>query len=74
MSNFSSFFIIICLLWEQRLMDYNLQTTLIFFHLVKIKKNLTEKRKYIHMNTDIIQHFLLHFIMGFDLRYRGTKI
>ena len=60
---------IIYIVWEQSLMDYNLQTNFIFFHFVMIKKNLTKKRKiYTH------SHFLLHFIMGFDLRYRGTKI
>ena len=54
-----------CLLLEKSLMDYNLQANFIF--LSRYKKSLQKMLKNTH------SHFLLHFIMGFDLRYRGTN-
>ena len=49
-------------------MDYNLQTNFIF--------SSRDDKKEFNKKAQIYTHstFLLHFIMGFDLRYRGTKI
>ena len=61
-------FFITCLVWEQSLMDYNLQTKFIFSSRDDKKEFNKKAQIYTH------SHFLLHFIMGFDSYYRGIKI
>ena len=39
---------IIFIVWEQSLMDYNLQTNFIFFHFVMIKKEFNKKAQNIY--------------------------
>ena len=49
-------------------MDYNLQTNFIF--------SSRDDKKEFNKKAQIYTHstFLLHFIMGFDLFYRGIRI
>ena len=61
-------FFITCHVWEQSLMDYNLQTNFIF--------SSRDDKKEFNKKAQIYTHstFLLHFIMEFDLFYRGIRI
>ena len=56
-------FFITCLVWEQSLMDYNLQPSFISY---SCGKKFTKNAKNTH------SPFLLHFIMGFDLCCRTS--